>query len=141
MDTIVLVLGLRPGGKELDFLPLQVEYQEKIYAAKHPGHYFRREIGRPSEKETLTSRLIDRPIRPLFRRAIAAKTQVITVLDDQENDADTPPVGLRRIHRTFLPADRRRGSAASTASSRSTRPSRTSSAATSTSSWPAPRPS
>jgi polyribonucleotide nucleotidyltransferase len=68
-ETIVLVTAVssneaRPG---MDFLPLTVEYQEKIYAAgRIPGNYFRREIGRPSEKETLTARLIDRPIRPLF---------------------------------------------------------------------------
>ena len=69
-----------------------MEYQEKIYAAgRIPGNYFRREIGRPSEKETLTSRLIDRPIRPLFPKGYRCETQVIaTVLSmDQENDADT----------------------------------------------------
>ena len=68
-ETVVLVAAVstkeeRPG---TDFLPLSVEYQEKIYAAgRIPGNYFRREIGRPSDKETLTARLIDRPIRPLF---------------------------------------------------------------------------
>ncbi|MCU0538322.1 MAG: polyribonucleotide nucleotidyltransferase [Desulfobacterales bacterium] len=92
-DTIVLVTVVathdeRPG----DFLPLTVEYQEKIYAAgRIPGNYFRREIGRPSEKETLTARLIDRPIRPLFPKGFRFETQVIaTVLSmDQENDPDT----------------------------------------------------
>jgi len=92
-DTVVLVTVVstqeeRPG----DFVPLTVEYQEKIYAAgRIPGNYFRREIGRPSEKETLTSRLIDRPIRPLFPKGYRCETQVIaTVLSmDQENDADT----------------------------------------------------
>jgi polyribonucleotide nucleotidyltransferase len=60
--TVVAAHEVRP----TDFLPLTVEYQEKIYAAgRIPGNYFRREIGRPSEKETLTARLIDRPIRPL----------------------------------------------------------------------------
>jgi polyribonucleotide nucleotidyltransferase len=71
---------------------LTVEYQEKIYAAgRIPGNYFRREIGRPSEKETLTARLIDRPIRPLFPKEWRYETQVIaTVLSmDQENDPDT----------------------------------------------------
>ncbi|MCP4748436.1 MAG: polyribonucleotide nucleotidyltransferase [Desulfobacteraceae bacterium] len=74
-----------------DFLPLSVEYQEKIYAAgRIPGNYFRREIGRPSEKETLTARLIDRPIRPLFPKQWRYETQVIaTVLSmDQEHDPD-----------------------------------------------------
>ncbi|MBF0468059.1 MAG: polyribonucleotide nucleotidyltransferase [Desulfamplus sp.] len=73
------------------FLPLSVEYQEKIYAAgRIPGNYFRREIGRPSEKETLTCRLIDRPIRPLFEKGYNFETQVIaTVLSmDKENEAD-----------------------------------------------------
>ncbi len=93
-DTIVLVTVVsskeeRPG---LDFLPLSVEYQEKIYAAgRIPGNYFRREVGRPSEKETLTARLIDRPIRPLFPKTWTNEIQVIaTVLSmDQENDPDT----------------------------------------------------
>jgi polyribonucleotide nucleotidyltransferase len=92
-DTIVLVTTVsahkeRPSS----FLPLSVEYQEKIYAAgRIPGNYFRREIGRPSEKETLTARLIDRPIRPLFPKKYSCETQVIaTVLSmDQENDPDT----------------------------------------------------
>jgi polyribonucleotide nucleotidyltransferase len=92
-DTIVLVTTVsaheeRPS----NFLPLTVEYQEKIYAAgRIPGNYFRREIGRPSEKETLTARLIDRPIRPLFPKQYRYETQVIaTVLSmDQENDPDT----------------------------------------------------
>jgi polyribonucleotide nucleotidyltransferase len=92
-ETIVLVTAVsshdeRPG---IDFLPLTVEYQEKIYAAgRIPGNYFRREIGRPSEKETLTSRLIDRPIRPLFPKDYRCEIQVIaTVLSmDQENDPD-----------------------------------------------------
>ncbi len=74
-----------------DFFPLTVEYQEKIYAAgRIPGNYFRREVGRPSEKETLTARLIDRPIRPLFPKDFHYETQIIaTVLSmDQENDPD-----------------------------------------------------
>ncbi|MEZ5938771.1 MAG: polyribonucleotide nucleotidyltransferase [Hyphomonadaceae bacterium] len=74
----------------LDFFPLTVNYQEKYYAAgRIPGGYFKRE-GRPSEKETLTSRLIDRPIRPLFAKGFKHDTQVtLTVLSaDGENDAD-----------------------------------------------------
>jgi polyribonucleotide nucleotidyltransferase len=87
MVTVVSANDERPG----DFLPLTVEYQEKIYAAgRIPGNYFRREIGRPSEKETLTARLIDRPIRPLFPKGYRYETQVIaTVLSmDKENDPD-----------------------------------------------------
>ncbi len=77
----------RPG---LDFFPLTVHYQEKTYAAgRIPGGFFKREA-RPSEKETLTSRLIDRPIRPLFAPGFKCETQVLaTVLShDMENDPD-----------------------------------------------------
>ena len=92
-DTIVLVTAVSSQEeRDVDFLPLTVEYQEKIYAAgRIPGNYFRREIGRPSEKETLTARLIDRPIRPLFPKGYSNETQIIaTVLSmDQENDPDT----------------------------------------------------
>jgi len=92
-DTVVLVTAVSSTEeRRTDFLPLTVEYQEKIYAAgRIPGNYFRREIGRPSEKETLTARLIDRPIRPLFPKGWRFETQVIaTVLSmDQENDPDT----------------------------------------------------
>ncbi|MFC1815680.1 polyribonucleotide nucleotidyltransferase [Thermodesulfobacteriota bacterium] len=92
-ETIVLVTAVSSHAEKTDmgFLPLTVEYQEKIYAAgRIPGNYFRREIGRPSEKETLTARLIDRPIRPLFPQKYNFETQVIaTVLSmDQENDPD-----------------------------------------------------
>ena len=91
-DTIVLVAVVSSHEERMaDFLPLTVEYQEKIYAAgRIPGNYFRREIGRPSEKETLTARLIDRPIRPLFPKEYRCEIQVIaTVLSmDQENDPD-----------------------------------------------------
>jgi polyribonucleotide nucleotidyltransferase len=92
-DTIVLVTAVAAHDVRVsDFLPLTVEYQEKIYAAgRIPGNYFRREIGRPSEKETLTARLIDRPIRPLFPKEWRYEIQVIaTVLSmDQENDPDS----------------------------------------------------
>ena len=92
-ETVVLVTVVSAHNeRDTDFLPLTVEYQEKIYAAgRIPGNYFRREIGRPSEKETLTARLIDRPIRPLFPKGYRFETQVIaTVLSmDKENDPDT----------------------------------------------------
>jgi len=91
-DTSVLATAVaerepRPG---IDFFPLTVNYQEKAYAAgRIPGGYFKRE-GRPSEKETLTSRLIDRPVRPLFASGFNNETQIIvTVLShDMENDPD-----------------------------------------------------
>ena len=91
-DTTVLatVVGDRQPKVGLDFFPLTVNYQEKYYAAgKIPGGFFKRE-GRPTEKETLTSRLIDRPIRPLFVKGFKNETQVIaTVLShDLENDPD-----------------------------------------------------
>ena len=85
--AVTAARSIRPGQ---DFFPLTVNYQEKTYAAgKIPGGFFKRE-GRPSEKETLTSRLIDRPIRPLFPDGFRNDTQVIcTVLShDLENDPD-----------------------------------------------------
>jgi polyribonucleotide nucleotidyltransferase len=87
LATVVAEKEARPG---IDFFPLTVNYQEKTYAAgKIPGGFFKRE-GRPSEKETLTSRLIDRPIRPLFVPGFKHETQVVaTVLShDMENDPD-----------------------------------------------------
>lgn len=91
-ETIVMVTVVASSEeRDVDFLPLTVEYQEKIYAAgRIPGNYFRREQGRPSEKEVLTCRLIDRPIRPLFPKGFANETQIIgTVLSmDRENDPD-----------------------------------------------------
>ncbi|HWK45366.1 MAG TPA: polyribonucleotide nucleotidyltransferase [Stellaceae bacterium] len=85
--TAVAARGIKPGQ---DFFPLTVNYQEKAFAAgKIPGGFFKRE-GRPSEKETLVSRLIDRPIRPLFAEGFLNETQVVcTVLThDLENDPD-----------------------------------------------------
>ncbi len=87
LATVVAEKSPKPG---LDFFPLTVNYQERTYAAgKIPGGFFKRE-GRPSEKETLVSRLIDRPIRPLFVKGFKHETQVvITVLaHDLENDPD-----------------------------------------------------
>lgn len=73
------------------FLPLSVEYAERMYAiGKIPGNFFRREIGKPSERETLVSRLIDRPIRPFFPKGFEDEIQIIAMVlsSDQENDAD-----------------------------------------------------
>ncbi|HEX7236042.1 MAG TPA: polyribonucleotide nucleotidyltransferase [Gammaproteobacteria bacterium] len=93
-DTVVLVtaVGDKKDVEGRDFFPLTVNYQEKTYAAgKIPGGFFKRE-GRPSEKETLTSRLIDRPIRPLFPDGFRRDVQVIaTVLSmNTEIDPDIP---------------------------------------------------
>ncbi len=92
-ETIVLVTvsSADEPNPHATFLPLSVDYQEKIYAAgRIPGNYFRREIGRPSEKETLTARLTDRPIRPLFPKGYNYETQVIaTVLSmDKVHEPD-----------------------------------------------------
>src|SRR5437763_7155619 len=87
LATVVAAKEPREG---LDFLPLTVDYQEKFYAAgRIPGGYFKRE-GRPTEKETLVSRLIDRPVRPLFAEGWRCETQVIvtTLSHDLENDPD-----------------------------------------------------
>ena len=91
-ETTVLctAVGAKSAKPGIDFFPLTVNYQEKTFAAgKIPGGFFKRE-GRPTEKETLVSRLIDRPIRPLFAKGFRNETQVVcTVLShDMENDPD-----------------------------------------------------
>jgi polyribonucleotide nucleotidyltransferase len=91
-DTSVLatVVSAKEARVGIDFFPLTVNYQEKTFAAgKIPGGYFKRE-GRPTEKEPLTSRLIDRPIRPLFAKGFKHETQVVTTVlsHDMENDPD-----------------------------------------------------
>src|SRR5580692_6786213 len=91
-DTIVLctAVGVKSSRPGQDFFPLTVNYQEKAFAAgKIPGWFFNRE-GRPSEKEVLVSRLIDRPIRPLFPDGFRNEVQIVaTVLShDMENDPD-----------------------------------------------------
>src|ERR1700679_1625545 len=93
-ETMVLctVVGIKKAKPDTDFFPLTVNYQEKAFAAgKSPGGFFKRE-GRPTEKEILTSRLIDRPIRPLFPDGFFNEVQVVaTVLSvDPEIDPDVP---------------------------------------------------
>jgi polyribonucleotide nucleotidyltransferase len=95
-DTVVLVAVTSKSEVKAgqDFFPLTVDYMERTYAAgKIPGGFFKRE-GRPSEKETLTSRLIDRPLRPLFPEAFLNEVQVVaTVLSsDPEIDSDIPAI-------------------------------------------------
>lgn len=95
-DTVVMVAvtSRREVKEGQDFFPLTVDYMEKTYAAgKIPGGFFKRE-GRPSEKETLTSRLIDRPLRPLFPEAFYNEVQIVaTVLSsDPEIDSDIPAI-------------------------------------------------
>jgi len=91
-DTMVLVTAVAASEpkEDQDFFPLQVEYREKLFAAgKFPGGFIKRE-GRPSEKEILTARLIDRPIRPLFPKEYLNETQIVAQVYsfDGENDAD-----------------------------------------------------
>ncbi|HEY7987126.1 MAG TPA: polyribonucleotide nucleotidyltransferase [Methylophilaceae bacterium] len=95
-DTVVLVtaVGKREVKPGQDFFPLTVDYQERTYAAgKIPGGFFKRE-GRPSEKETLTSRLIDRPLRPLFPEAFYNEIQIVATVmsSDSEIDSDIPAI-------------------------------------------------
>lgn len=91
-ETVVLATACSQSlERDMGFFPLTVDYMEKMYAAGQiPGSYFRREVGRPSERETLVSRLIDRPMRPLFPKGFRDEVQVLaTVLSaDQENDSD-----------------------------------------------------
>ncbi|HEX9203700.1 MAG TPA: polyribonucleotide nucleotidyltransferase, partial [Vicinamibacteria bacterium] len=92
-DTVVLATACAQKEPRVgvDFLPLTVDYRENTYAGgKIPGGFFKRE-GRPNEKEILTSRMIDRPLRPLFPEGYANETQVIGLLlsADLENDSDT----------------------------------------------------
>jgi polyribonucleotide nucleotidyltransferase len=91
-DTVVLVAtaAAKSASPNRDFVPLTVDYRERTYAAgKIPGGFFKRE-GRPTEKEVLSSRLIDRPIRPLFSKQFPYETQIMATVmsSDQENDAD-----------------------------------------------------
>lgn len=93
-DTVVLVtvVGAKNAKPEQDFFPLTVDYQERTYAAgKIPGGFFKRE-GRPSEKEILTSRLIDRPLRPLFPESFYNEVQIVAtvVSSDDQIDSDIP---------------------------------------------------
>jgi polyribonucleotide nucleotidyltransferase len=90
--TAVMSDSVREG---IDFLPLTVDYMEKAYAAgRVPGGFFRREIGRPSEKETLTSRLIDRPLRPLFPKGVVNEIQIIATVFSGDMEIDPDIVAL-----------------------------------------------
>jgi polyribonucleotide nucleotidyltransferase len=90
--TVVLVtVCSQPLDFDKGFFPLTVEYSERMYAAgRVPGNFFRREIGRPSERETIVSRLIDRPVRPLFPKAFKDEVQILAsvISSDQENESD-----------------------------------------------------
>ena len=95
-ETVVMVsvVAAKTANPGRDFFPLTVDYQEKTYAAgKIPGGFFKRE-GRPSEKETLTCRLIDRPIRPLFPKGFMNETQVIAMVVSMNNEIDPDILAL-----------------------------------------------
>jgi polyribonucleotide nucleotidyltransferase len=96
-ETMVLVtaVGEEKVREGIDFLPLSVDYMEKGFAVgRIPGGFFRREIGRPSERETLTSRLIDRPIRPLFPKKYRKEIQVIATVLSADPDNDPAMVAM-----------------------------------------------
>jgi len=110
-ESIVLVTAVaeKKGREGIDFFPLTVDYLEMTYAAgKIPGGFFKRE-GRPTEKEILTARFIDRPIRPLFPKGFTAETQIIaTVLSsDGENDTDMMAINgaSAALHLSDIPFD------------------------------------
>src|SRR5262249_55926697 len=94
-DTMTLVATVAAPGREgLDFFPLTVDYREKTYAAgKFPGGFIKRE-GRPTTKEILASRLIDRPIRPLFPESYRDEVQIQAgpISADRQNDPDVPSI-------------------------------------------------
>jgi len=95
-DTVVLVTAVsaRKGREGIDFFPLTVDFQEKTYAAgKIPGGFFKRE-GRLSDRETLTSRLIDRPLRPLFPKGFTCETQIIATVMSADNIHDPAILAL-----------------------------------------------
>jgi polyribonucleotide nucleotidyltransferase len=92
-ETVVLVTATaaKEPKPNMGFLPLTIEYQERFYSVgRIPGSFFRREIGRPTEKEILTCRIIDRPLRPLFTDGWMTETQVIAMVlsADQQNNPD-----------------------------------------------------
>lgn len=95
-DTVVMVtaVGMKDAVPGRDFFPMTVDYQEKTYAAgKIPGGFFKRE-GRPSEKETLTCRLIDRPLRPLFPKGFQNEVQIVATVVSMNSEVDPDIVSL-----------------------------------------------
>nr|WP_320011360.1 polyribonucleotide nucleotidyltransferase [uncultured Desulfobulbus sp.] len=92
--------------KDMGFLPLTIEYQERMYAAgRIPGSYFRREIGRPSEKEVLTCRLIDRPLRPLFPEGYSCETQLIATVFSADAEYDPDVLAMNGASTALLLSD------------------------------------
>jgi len=106
-DTMVLITVVaETESKDLGFLPLTIEYQEKMYAAgRIPGSYFRREIGRPSEKEVLTCRMIDRPLRPLFPEGYSSETQLIATVFSADQDLDPDILAMNGASAALMLSD------------------------------------
>ncbi len=106
-DTKVLVTVVAESeSKDVGFLPLTIEYQERMYAAgRIPGSYFRREIGRPSEKEVLTCRLIDRPLRPLFADGYSSETQLIATVFSADSEYDPDVLAMNGASAVLLLSD------------------------------------
>src|ERR1700716_847869 len=94
-DTVVLTTAcMAPTANDRDFLPLTVDYRENTYSAgRIPGGFFKRE-GRPTEKEILTSRLIDRPLRPSFQEGYRNETQIIALVLSAEGKNDPDPLAI-----------------------------------------------
>jgi polyribonucleotide nucleotidyltransferase len=106
-DTMVLVTAVaaRKGREGIDFFPLTVDYQEKTYAAgKIPGGFFKRE-GRLSDRETLASRLIDRPLRPLFPKGFTCETQIIATVMSTDNVNDPSILALTGASAALMISD------------------------------------
>ncbi len=111
-DTKVLVTAVTSGQARegVDFLPLMCDYKEMFYAAgRIPGGYFRREIGRPTEKETLTSRFIDRPLRPRFPEGYSYDTQILATVLSVDSEVDPDVVAITAssaaLHVSDIPFD------------------------------------
>ena len=100
-NKVLVTVVAEKESKNLGFLPLTIEYQERMYAAgRIPGSYFRREIGRPSEKEVLTCRIIDRPLRPLFPKGYSQRNPADRHrLFGRPGDRPRCPGHERRLHR------------------------------------------
>jgi len=105
-STVLVTVVAEKASKDMGFLPLTIEYQERMYAAgRIPGSYFRREIGRPSEKEVLTCRLIDRPLRPLFPDGYMSETQVIATVFSAEQDFDPDVLAMNGASTALMLSD------------------------------------
>src|SRR5882724_4648396 len=106
-DSVVLACATanQDPREGIDFFPLTVDYREYTYAAgRIPGGYIKRE-GRPSEKETLTSRLIDRPLRPLFQEGFRCETQVVAMVLSADADNDPDVLGITAASAALMLSD------------------------------------